>query len=350
MCIVLIYPSISLYLLSTALSLDDETAQTPTSFPIHEVFSADKLALVAGIAASFLLALVIYVPVRSLFFNTSTGINFGDEIDTINPLELVLPLHIIHQLGHWAMTYYAQTRLKYSNSLQPFHYWMAGMNLVFVLLYVVQCYLIPDNLFYQGTIDLNIGTWGLYLWILIAKSNGRGLVFGYSIPYTQGVSEFAKKWLPYYFSFIILLNFWYKPFIESLFFVRTFLDLIFITHSCLMQTLMHENKYWTLFLELMVTSYFLVKVNAPYYSLIALMFMMIYESPFITRMDNFLIIMITLIVLAGYDVYFWNLSINTLSIFLYHVYVSFLIFYLAQFLIAFIFFVSDFCVNFMNNS
>ena len=99
-CIVLIYPSISSYLLSTALSLDDETARTPTSFPIHEVFSADKLALVAGIAASFLLALVIYVPVRSLFFNTSTGINFGDEIDTINPLELVLPLHIIHQLAH----------------------------------------------------------------------------------------------------------------------------------------------------------------------------------------------------------------------------------------------------------
>ena len=125
--------------------------------------------------------------------------------------------------------------------------------------------------------------------------------------------------------FHYLLNFWYKPFIESLFFVRTFLDLNFITHSCLMQTLMHENKYWTLFLELMSISYFLVKVNASYYSLIALMFMIMYESPSI-----FSIIIIALIIFA-YRTYSLNLSINAWSIVSFYLYnVSFLIFKLAR--------------------
>ena len=98
---------------------------------------------------------------------------------------------------------------------------------------------------------------------------------------------------------------------------------------------MHENKYWTLFLELMVIFYFLVKVNASYYySLIAVMFMMMHEFPFVTRMTNFLV---ALIALASYA-YFWNLSINALSI------------VLAHFLIAIIIFVSNFCVNLLRRT
>ena len=102
------------------------------------------------------------------------------------------------------MTYYAQTRLRCSNSLRLFHYLMVGTNLVFVMLYLAQCYLLPDRLFYQDAIDLNTGTWVLYLWIIIAKSRRRGLLFGYSIPYTQVFSEICEKWLHCYISFITI--------------------------------------------------------------------------------------------------------------------------------------------------
>ena len=330
------------FLLSTASSLDDEMVQN-TSFCSHGVFS-DKLALTVGIAASFLLALVIYVYVGNLLKPSSHHFKTSSEHNLYlvkHPLALVLSLYIFHQLAHWAMTYYSQTHLRRSNSLQPFHYLMAGMNLVFVLLYVTQCYLIPDRLFYRDAIDLNWGIWGLYLWIIIAKSYRRGFVFGYSIPYAQGVSEFYEKWLPYYFSFVILLNFWYKPFTEGLFFVRISLDLIFITHSCLIQTHIYENKYWTLFLELMVISYFILKVNADSivdYSLITSVYITVFvisqmhEFSFFTRMMKFLIIMIALICLAG-CVYFWNFRIDSLFIVLSYLYLSCLIFYFTYFLI-----------------
>ena len=319
-----------------------------TSFPSHGVYS-DKLALTVGIAASFLLALVIYMSVGSLLKPSSHHFKTSSELNLYlvkHPLALVLSLYSFHQLAHWAMTYYAQTRLRCRNSLQPFHYWMVGMNLVFVLLYVAQCYLLPDWLFYRDVIDLNIVTWGLYLLIFITKCNRRGLVFGYPIPYTQGVSEFCEKCLPYYFSFIILLNFWYKPFTEGLFFVRIFLDLIFVTHSCLIQTRIHENKYWTLLLELMVISYFLLKVNADStkvdYCLITWIYIAIFvisqmhEFPFITRMMKLLIIMFTLISLAG-CVYFWNFKINILCYVLGFLYFLCFIFYFTYFLISFIF-------------
>ena len=45
------------FLLSIASSLNDEMERT-TLFSSHEVFSADKLALIVGIATSFLLAFV----------------------------------------------------------------------------------------------------------------------------------------------------------------------------------------------------------------------------------------------------------------------------------------------------
>ena len=190
MCIVLINQShISHHMfLSTASSIDEEMVQT-TSFLSHEVVS-DKLALIVGIVASFLLALVIYVSVWSFLKPSSFHLNTLSEINLYlvkNPQVLVSSLYVFHYPIHYAMTYYAQTRLRCSNSLQPFHYWMVGMNFVFVMLHV-RCSVSSSTLLYRDAIDLNLSTVFLYVLIVTAKSTRRGLVFGYSIPYTLKMS------------------------------------------------------------------------------------------------------------------------------------------------------------------
>ena len=217
------------------------------------------------------------------------------------------PIFEIHQLANWAMTYYAQTHLKSSNSLQPFHYWMVGMNLAFMLLYFAQYHLIPGSIFNTG-VDLNMGISSFSIWILTAMSNRGGFLFGYFIPFSQNIAEVAEMCLPYYFSFVVLLNFWFKP-LNSVFFVKIVLELIFITHSCLVQTSVQKNKYWNLLLELtLLTYYFLENVTNSYKLDLSLLNLIIvpvfvislaYGFPFLTRVTKLVIIMITLIGLAG---------------------------------------------------
>ena len=123
------------------------------------------------IAASVLLALLIYVSTGSLLKNDSFRSLEFFLFD--QPLKMFLsqPLYILHQMAHWAMLYYAQTRLKCSHKLQqPFHYWMAGMNLVYVLLYISKPYLFPDNSSYRLSWELPLIVLGLSYWFLIAKS------------------------------------------------------------------------------------------------------------------------------------------------------------------------------------
>ena len=218
--------------------------------------------------------------------------------------------YILHQLAHWAMTYYAQICLKCSNSLQTFHYWMAEMNIFFVLLYFIWCRQIPNSIYNTDTVDLDsVGISSFSIWILTAMSNRRGFLFGYFIPFSQDIAEVAEMCLPYYFSFVVLLNFWFKPFNDSIFFVKIVIELIFITHSCLVQTSVQKNKYWNLLLELMVlTYYFLENVTNSYkldLSLLNLIivaefvFSLAYGYSFLTRIMKLIIIMIMLICLAG---------------------------------------------------
>ena len=213
-----------------------------------------------GVATSVLLALLIYVSTGSLLENNiSAPPVFFPVLE--QPLQILVsqPLYILHQMAHWAMVYYAHTRLKCSHKLQPFHFWMAGMNLVFVLLYVAQSYLFPHKISYHLPGELPFFVVGLSYWFLIAKSSYRGFIFGYSDFHFRDIAEVARMSLPYYFSFAVLINFWYKPFIDryGCFLVRLVFELILI-YSCLIQKDIHWNKYWSILLELMVLLYMLV--------------------------------------------------------------------------------------------
>ena len=86
-------------------------------------------------------------------------------------------------------------------------------------------------------------------------------VFGYPIPYYQDIAEVAEKMLPYFFTLIVLVNLWHKPFVDNFFFMRLFLELIFITHTCLIKTYIHTNFEWTLLMALLVFTYKMLSGN-----------------------------------------------------------------------------------------
>ena len=70
-------------------------------------FSADMALIGVTIAASVLLALLIYVSTGSLLKNDSFRSLEFFLFD--QPLKMLLsqPLYILHQMAHWAMLYYA---------------------------------------------------------------------------------------------------------------------------------------------------------------------------------------------------------------------------------------------------
>ena len=217
----------------------------------------DKSALIFGITASFLLALIIYLSIWSLLKNSL----YIPPLCFLfaQPALLVRSLGICHILVHWSMTYYAQTCLEPTHKLQQFHYFMAGMNLFFVLLFLVQTYLKSDLCsHYSYGLELLFGLAVYNHWVLIAERILPNVVFGYPIPYYQDIAEVAEKLLPYYFTLIVLLNFWHKPFIDSFFFVRLFLELIFITHTCLIKTYIYTNNGWTLLMGLLMLTYYML--------------------------------------------------------------------------------------------
>ena len=228
-----------------------------------------------------------------------------------------ISLYSFHLLVQWAMTCFAQTCHKYSNSLrQPFHYLMAGMNLACVLLYFTRCYLIPNTIRNTDTVDLNMGVSGFFIWILKTMRNS-GLLF--------------DLFVPYYFSYVFLFNFWFEPFVDTtVSFVRKAFALIFITDSFLVQTHIVKNKNWKLLMELMIiTYYFLGNLNNIDFpllsSIVVAVFIRLLEYRFPASGIKHLIIMIMLIVLAGW-IYFWNYRMDyLLSIYFSHYVSSFLV-------------------------
>ena len=184
-------------------------------------------------------------------------------------------LYACHQVFHWSMTCYARFFLKTSRKLQSFHYWMAGVNIFFVLLHLALSHWTHGSISaiyhyyrsvhyhgyyisYERDDDLPI-LWGLSYWILLAKSGQRGAFFGLSIPFTKPIVLFADELLDFVFSWAVLYTYWCHPLKEI---STLIIELIFITHSCLIQTSFHKNKCWTIFVEMNVL-FFMFHVLGP---------------------------------------------------------------------------------------
>ena len=98
---------------------------------------------------------------------------------------------------------------------------------------------------YDSGVDFKI-LLGLLYWNFITKSNQRGIFFGLSVPFTKPIVLIADKLLDFFFSCAILFTYWRHPLTEI---STLIIELIFIIHSCLIQTTFHKNKYWTMVVE-----------------------------------------------------------------------------------------------------
>ena len=220
------------------------------------------LPILAGIALSIILGLLVY-GLSSLLdrFNRIYSPNVDADCVIKHPNTLshlfIWSLYISHQVFHWSMLYYAQNYLKQSSrKIHPFHYWMAGMNLVFVLLHLIQTHVTYDGLVCSHLIHDHSLLWILWfilaLSIHIVESDRRGFFLCYSFFHSPKLVKFAKKTLWLLFSAVILFNFWNYPLDvnHNSGLVVQVLELFFIAYSCLARTSFHENKYWLLWLEI----------------------------------------------------------------------------------------------------
>ena len=163
-------------------------------------------------------------------------------------------LYLSHQVLHWAMVYYGQKSVKYNHALQPFNYWMVGMNIFFIVIHLLQTHTTYDSLAQDTHILTALGSVAVMLiWVLLMENNRRGIFFGYAFPFPKDLVEFSRRYHGYYFSWAIVYNFWYHPMEGSLAHLSGLLyKFILLTHSCLIMTPIHRNKYWTTALEFMV--------------------------------------------------------------------------------------------------
>ena len=235
--------------------------------PANEVYNT--LPFLVGVVISTLVALLVHS--LSGFLDKFPRV-FKDHFYDIKILKhpdtwscsLVWSLYICHQVFHWSMLLYARCYLRTSHKLQPFHYWMAGVNLLFILLHLAQTHLTYDGLACNKN-DAFLHVLFLSMLIHIAESDRRGLFFCNSFySASSRLRKLAKEVLPFYFSMVILFSFWHHPLDGTpVLIARLVFELIFIVYSCLVRTLLFENKYWMLFLELLMLGFMTLLLDLP---------------------------------------------------------------------------------------
>ncbi len=164
-------------------------------------------------------------------------------------------LYALHQLAHFGLIYYAQTRVgRYTNGLHPVNLWALALNAVFVALHFVQTHLWYDGLaqdhppqYPQYSVIL------LLVWVLLMENRRRGLLFGWRVPIGQQITSFALKYHGYVFSWAILYTFWYHPMHSSASHLSGFFyTLLIMLQGSLFFTRIHTNRYWTFLQEFLV--------------------------------------------------------------------------------------------------
>jgi hypothetical protein len=163
--------------------------------------------------------------------------------------------YILHQVAIWACIYLAQQKgLKYSDRLHPLNYAALGLNALFILAHLLQTHLFYDGLAQDTHIATSQGSVVVMLvMILIMENQRRGLAFGVRAPLGQEVMRVLRKYHGYVFSWALIYTFWYHP-MESTsgHLVGTLYTTLIMVQGSLFFTRVHVNRWWTMFLEVMV--------------------------------------------------------------------------------------------------
>jgi hypothetical protein len=163
--------------------------------------------------------------------------------------------YLAHQFAFWALIYYAQTRVKkYADGMHRINAIALGVNAFFILLHFLQ-----TQFFYDG-IAQDVSIWSsqvsvaiLLIWVLLMENRRRGMFWGKSVPVSQKIIQFARKYHGYFFAWATVYTFWYHPMVfTSGHIVGFFYMFLLLLQGSLFLTRLHVNRWWTLFQEVLV--------------------------------------------------------------------------------------------------
>ena len=164
-------------------------------------------------------------------------------------------LYTIHQISHFVLIWYAQTRVReYTTGLHRVNVLALAINGLFVLLHFLQTHLWYDGLaqdhppqYPQYSVIL------LLVWVLLMENRRRGLILGRKVPIRKQISSFALKYHGYLFSWATLYTFWYHPMHPTLGHLSGFFyTFLIMLQGSLFFTRIHTNRYWTFVQEFLV--------------------------------------------------------------------------------------------------
>ncbi|MEV6303334.1 hypothetical protein AB0M02_28250 [Actinoplanes sp. NPDC051861] len=160
-----------------------------------------------------------------------------------------------HQILSWGFIWYAQTRVKrYSSGLKPINLLAIAMNLAFIALHAAQTRVFYDGLAQDVSIFSSQGSVVLLLVVVLLMENRRrGLAAGKRAPIPATVTDFARRYHGYLFSWAAIYTFWYHPMeATSGHLIGFFYMFLLLLQSSLFLTTAHTNRWWTVTLELLV--------------------------------------------------------------------------------------------------
>jgi hypothetical protein len=171
---------------------------------------------------------------------------------------VVWSLYAAHQLLCFAILYRVQKRRpEYGTGLHRENVQMLAVNGVFALLHLAQTHLTYDGLAQDVHIFSSFGAVALLLaWVLLMESPRRGLAFGWKPRFPEGVSDFARRYHGYYFSWAIVWTFWFHPAeATSGHLIGFFYTLMIMLQGSLFFTRLHTDRVWTVVVEVAVVAH-----------------------------------------------------------------------------------------------
>ena len=164
-------------------------------------------------------------------------------------------LYGAHQIISWGLIWYAQRYInRYTTGLHKVNIVALAVNALFILLHFVQTHLWYDGLAQDTSIFASQASVIILLvWVLLMENRRRGLIWGKEVPISRQITDAARKYHGYIFSWAIVYTFWFHPMENSSgHLIGFFYMFLLMLQGSLFFTRMHVNRWWTLTQELLV--------------------------------------------------------------------------------------------------